>query len=127
MERVAVDIVGHLPCTARGNRFVCVTMNYFTKWPEAYPLPNHKVAMVAEVLVNEYLSRFGVPEELHSDQGREFESAVFKEYCQLLSIRKTHTTPLMPQSDGMVEHFNRTLALDLAKFCSANRTRGTGI
>ena len=53
--------------------------------------------------------------ELHSDQGRNFESQVFREVCDLLGIRKTRTTPLHPQSDGMVERFNRTLEQYLSK------------
>lgn len=109
MERVAVDIVGPFPKTVRGNRFVCVAMDYFTKWPEAFPLPNHEAGTVAGVLVDEFFARFGVPHELHSDQGREFESAVFRECCSLLGIKKTRTTPQRPQSDGMVERYNRTL------------------
>lgn len=121
MERVAVDIAGPLPVTPRGNRFVCVVMDYFSKWPEAYALPNHEAETVASVLVNECFTRFGVPSELHSDQGREFESCVFRECCELLGVRKTRTTPLHPQSDGMVERFNRTLAQQLAKYCAANQ------
>ena len=109
MERIAIDIVGPLSITTQGNCYICVVMDYFTKWPEAYALPNHEVETVAEVLVNQFFTRFGVLGELHSDQGRQFEFQVFQECCQLLSQRKTRTTPLQPQSDGMVERFNRTL------------------
>ena len=118
MERVAVDIAGPLPVTSAGNRYICVAMDYFTKWPEAYPIPNQEATTVARVLVEQFFSRFGVPFELHSDQGRNFEASVFKECCDLLGIRKTRTTPLRPQSDGMVEKFNWTLGQELAKFCT---------
>ena len=64
---------------------------------------------VAKCLVNEFICRFGVPEQLHSDQGRNFESKVIKNVCDLLQIRKTRTSPYHPQSDGLVERFNRTL------------------
>ena len=121
MERVAVDIAGPFPCTPRGNRFICVAMDYFTKWPEAYAVPDHAAETVAEVLVSEFFTRFGMPGELHSDQGREFESRVFKQCCELLGVQKTRTTPLHPQSDGMVERFNRTLADELAKYCSEDQ------
>ena len=121
MQRVAVDIAGPLPVTPRGNRFICVAMDYFTKWPEAYALPDHEATTVAGALVDRFFSRFGVPCELHSDQGREFESAVFNECCRLLGIRKTRTTPLRPQSDGMVERFNRTLLQEVAKYCARDQ------
>ena len=59
--------------------------------------------------MSEFICRFGVPGELHSDQGNNFESRVFAEICKLLDIEKTRTTPMHPQSDGPVERFNRTL------------------
>lgn len=90
-------------------------MDYFSKSPEAYPLPDQEATTVAEVLVREFICRFGVPLYIHSDQGRNFESAVFAEVCKLLGINKTRTTPLHPQSDGMVEWFNRTLEAQLSK------------
>ena len=117
MQRMAVDIAGPFPRTRRGNRFICVAMDYFTKWPEACALPNHEAETVAEFLVTQVFTRFGVPGELHSDQGREFESRVFKECCSLLGVDKTRTTPLHPQSDGMVERYNATLVGQLARYC----------
>lgn len=116
MERVAVDICGPLKLTRSGNKYICVVMDYFSKWPEAYAIPDQEATTVATA-VSDFFFRFGVPQELHSDQGSNFESAVFTECCQLLGIRKTRTTPLRPQSDGMVERFNRTLAQELAAYC----------
>ena len=96
-------------------------MDYFTKWPEAYPLPDQEATTVAEVLLQNWISRFGSPLQLHSDQGRNFTSAVCKGLCQLLKIDKTQTTPLHPQSDGMVERFNRTILNNLSIFVSKNQ------
>ena len=64
---------------------------------------------VARKLVDEMFCRFSPPEQLHSDQGRQFESALVKEICNILGVKKTHTTPYHPQGNGMVERFNRTL------------------
>ncbi|KAJ8379606.1 hypothetical protein SKAU_G00003840 [Synaphobranchus kaupii] len=75
------------------------------RWPEAYAIPFQEVPVVAECLV----SRIGVPNELHGNQGRNFESQVFAEVCHLISIKKTHTTPLHPQSDGLVVPFSQML------------------
>ena len=109
MERIAIDILGPLPETPWKNKLILVVGDYFTKWTESYPLPNQEATTVAEKLVNDFICCFGVPRELHSDQGRNFESKVFAEICKLLDIEKTRTTPLHPQSDGQVERFNRTV------------------
>ena len=66
-------------------------------------------------LLDEMFCRFSLPEKLHSDQGRQFEGEVVTQLCQrLLAIEKTHTTKYHPQSDGLVERFNRTLLSMLA-------------
>ena len=109
LERIAVDILGPLPLTPRGNRYVLVVTDYFTKWTESYAIPDQTAPTVAEKLVAEFISRYGVPRQLHSDQGTNFESKVMAEVCKLLDIEKTRTTPLHPQSDGQVERYNRTL------------------
>ena len=67
-----------------------------------------------------FIPRYGVPREIHSDQGRNFESALFKEVSSILGMEKTRTTPLRPQSNGMVERFNRTLKNMLMKFVDEN-------
>ncbi|RXN05567.1 Retrovirus-related Pol poly from transposon [Labeo rohita] len=121
MERIGVDILGPFPITEAGNRFVLVAMDYFTKWPEAYAVPDQSASTSAQRLVDEMFTRFGVPDELHSDQGRNFESRLFSEVCQRLGVKKTRTTPLHPQSDGLVERFNRTLATQLAILTSQHQ------
>ena len=109
LELVATDILGPLPESPAGNSYILVVADYFTRYTEAYPLPNQEATTVARQLVDEFFLRFAPPERLHSDQGRNFESAVIVEACKLLGIDKSRTTPYHPQSDGLVERFNRTL------------------
>ena len=89
MERVSVDVLGPLPKTSDGNQYIIIEQEYFTKWPEAFPVPDQKAFTVAEVLVNQFFTRFGIPQELHSDQGRNFGSEVFQELktVNILEIR----------------------------------------
>uniref|UniRef100_A0A3B3QC10 Gypsy retrotransposon integrase-like protein 1 n=1 Tax=Paramormyrops kingsleyae TaxID=1676925 RepID=A0A3B3QC10_9TELE len=121
-ERVALDILGPLPETERGKKYILVIGDYFSKWTEAFPLVNQEAVTVAKVLVEEWVCRYGCPRSLHSDQGRNFESLVFQELCQLLEINKTRTSPYSPQSDGLVERFNRTLATMLSLFVNHNQS-----
>ena len=58
---IALDILGPLPLSNKGNKYILVVSDYFTKWPEAYSLPNQEATIVAEVLVKEFISCFGEP------------------------------------------------------------------
>ena len=70
MDRVALDIMGPFPTSNKGNRYVLVVGDTFTKWIEAYGIPDQTARTVADVVVHEFISRFGTPLELHSDQGK---------------------------------------------------------
>ena len=92
MERIAVDILEELPRTENGNKYILVVGDYFTKWTESFSMPNMEAVTVAKVLVNEMISRFGFPDKIHSDEGRQFESMLFQEMCKILQIEKTRAT-----------------------------------
>jgi len=96
-QRIAVDIAGPFPESDRGNRYLLVAMDYFTKWPEVYAIPNQEASTGADVLVSKFFCRFGVPMELHSDQEQNFESRLLREVLDRLGVRTTRTTPLHPQ------------------------------
>ena len=106
MQLVAVDLLGPFPQSPAGNSYILVAADYFTKWSEAYPLPNMEAVTVAAALTNEMFFRFSPPEALHSDQGRQFDGHLIKEICRILQIRKSRTTLYHPQCDGLVERFN---------------------
>ena len=120
MEKIAVDILGELPMTENGNKYILVISDYFTKWIESFAMPNMEARTCAKILVQEVVSRLGIPNRIHTDQGRQFESNLFAEMCALLQIEKTRTTAYHPQSDGMVERFNRTLCAMLSAFVEEN-------
>ncbi|KAK3911198.1 Gag-pol polyprotein [Frankliniella fusca] len=95
-------------------------VDYFTRWPEAIPIPSLHAEVVAKALVTNIFSRFGSPCELHSDQGRSFESAVFKSVLNVMGIRKTRTTPMRPQSDGAAERLVKSVVTQLSMFVNTN-------
>ena len=84
------------------------------------PVLNQETRTIAETLVDKVFLRFSAPEQLHSDQGRQFESQLLSEVCKLMHIHKTRTTPYHPQSDGLVERFNRTMLAMLATCAKDN-------
>jgi len=121
LERVGMDIMGPLPCSDYGNKYVLVVADYFTKWLTAIPIANQEAATVASHFVEKFVSVFGVPKQLHTDQGTNFQSRLFRELCEVLGIDKTRTTAFRPQSDGLVERANRTLQNMLAKFVATHQ------
>ena len=122
LERIAVDILGEIPETKEGNNYILVIADSYTKLTESYPMPNMEASAVADIMVKECISRYGIPTKIHSDQGRQFTSKLFKEMCWLLQITKTQTTMYHLESDGMVERFNCTLCTKLSAFVDENHT-----
>ena len=118
---ISTDITGPFPTSDSGNRYILVVVCGFSKWVEAFPIPNQEAETVARVLVRELFCRYGCPSVIHSDQGRNFESRLFKEVCQHLNIDKTRTTGYHPSGNGQVERFNKTLCAMMATFVSENQ------
>ena len=116
MQVVGIDFVGPLLETEEGNRYILVVGGHFTKYMMAYPLSNQEAITVGRILVEEYFCQYRVPQQLHSDQGSQYESELIQEVCKILDIKKTRTTPHHPSCtcNGEIERFNRTLADILA-------------
>ena len=122
LDRVGIDVVGELPESNNGNRYIIVISDYFTKWVQAHAVADQTAQTTAEIFVREFVANLGVPRHVHTDQGRNFESELFAEVCRLLAVHKTRTTPYLPRSDGLVERFNRTLQQMLKALVNENRT-----
>ena len=93
LDRVGIDILGPLPQTKDGNIYILVVADYFTRWVEAYPLPDQKADTVAKEVVHQFISRLGAPLEIHTDQGRNFESHLFRVVCRILQFWCSRGTP----------------------------------
>ena len=76
MQIVATDTLGPLPVTKHGNAYLLVATDYFTRRIEAYPIPNQEASTVANKFTQEMFFHFSPPEQLHSDQGRQFKSTL---------------------------------------------------
>ena len=115
MERWGIDLTGPHPTSAGGHKYILTAIDYFSRWTEAFPIRNQEAATVAKVLVEQVFVRFGVPLQILTDQGPNFESGLFQEVCRLLGIDKVRTSPYQPRTNGMIERWHRTLNSMLGK------------
>lgn len=118
-EHLNIDIVGPLP-ESKGYRYILTCIDRFSRWPEAIPLTNITAETVASALIAGWIARFGVPLRITSDQGRQFESAIFKDLAKSLGIKLNRTTSYHPQANGIIERWHRTLKAALRSKCTAN-------
>lgn len=112
--RIAMDIVGPLPRSSAGHKYILVMCDYATRYPEAVPLRSIDAEHVAEELIKLF-ARVGIPREILTDQGSNFMSQLLAEPYKLLHIHSIRTSPYHPQTDGLVERFNQTLKNMLRK------------
>ena len=106
-DRIGVDVV-QFPTSAKGNWYAIVFIDYLTKWVEVFPSSDQSALTIARLLVENIISRHGVPKELLSDRGA-FLSKLLHEVYRLMGIHTVVTTAYHPQTDGLVERFHHTL------------------
>lgn len=121
LELVCMDYLS-LESDEKGSKNILVITDHFTKYAVAVPTVDQKAKTVAKALWNNFFIHYGLPERLHSDQGRDFESTLIRELCNLLGIKKTRTTPYHPRGNP-VERFNRTLLAMLGTLQEEDKLR----
>ena len=108
-SRMAMDIVGPLPRTKHGNKFILTLMDFTTRYPEAVPLRLIDAKSIATALV-EIFSRHGIPSEILTDRGTNFTSSLMAELFAMLRIDHTRHRPTIPRQMGwlsaLMEHCN---------------------
>src|SRR6266511_4085966 len=110
-----IDIVGPLTETSRGNKYIVVAIDYFTKYPEARALSNANAKSVANFIYKDIICRHECPRRIISDRRTHFNNQVIEKLLERFKIRHNLSTPYHPKTNGLVERFNKTLCESLAK------------
>jgi hypothetical protein len=109
LDYVAIDILGPLPRTKKGNQYLLVIADRFSKLVRTVPLSRITAASVAWAFMEQWVYLYGPPRHLLSDNGRQFTSDFFKTCCKAMGVQHIFTSAYHPQANGQVERFNRTI------------------
>ena len=108
-ERLHIDLTGPHPRSRRGNTYILTCSNAFSKWTEAFAIPNKEAPTIARILTEQVFCRFGALISLLSDRGREIDGVLMREVCRLLGVDKLRTTAYKPSTNSGIERFHRCL------------------
>lgn len=109
IDQVSVDVCGPFVVTRDGNTVLLVAVDDFSRWVEAYALPDQTAETCARVLYDNLFTRFDCCHVLRSDNGPNFASDLFRELCMLFNIKKTFTSPFHPAGNSFCKCFNKTI------------------
>jgi len=117
-ELMGMDLMGPFSLTKRGNCWILVIADYFTKWVEIFALPDATAQTCAKIVFDCIICRYGAPERILSDNGAQFRSELVDSLAKLCAYHHSFTTPYHPQTDGLVERMNKTIQTILSFFTS---------
>lgn len=107
-KHVNVDLIGPL-AESNGFKYCLTCIDRYSRWPEVIPLPDITAETVASQFLLHWMARYGVPQRLTTDRGRQFESILFKGLNKFLGIKRLRSTAYHPQANGMIERLHRTI------------------
>src|SRR6266540_1719465 len=114
-NRWGVDVVGPLPITPKGNRYIIVAVEYLSKWQEAKAVTEANALSISNFLYQYIICRFGCFTHLHTDRGTEFVNEIVEKLTEKFRVKHHRSTPYRPQANGLVKRFNKSLCDSLAK------------
>ena len=115
-DTIVMDFLGPLPRTRDGNRYILVFTDRFTRWVIAVATSNADAISVARALIELIMCQHGAPRNLQSDRGTHFTARIVEAVCAIMDTKQIFGSSYHPNTQGLVERFNGTLANMLAKF-----------
>ena len=100
LDYLATDILGPFPESTQGNRYALAVIDYFTKRVEIFAIPDQSAATCPEIIQDEVIGCYGYPYNIHSDQGCNYENAIYAELCHLQEVKKTQASHKHPFCNG---------------------------
>ena len=119
-EFICADILGPLPTTKSGSRFILVISDRFSKFTVAPPLKSISANDVAECLVADWIANFGVPLIILTDNGPQFASKFLQQVSAVLGVHQRFTSAYHPDTNGQAERFNRTVLAMFSHYVGAS-------
>ena len=119
MQKLYLDLVGPL-VNSEGYEYILTTQCDFTKFITATPIKNKKTETVAKAFTENVILRYGIPETICTDRGKEFMSELFNNICKMLQIKKLNSTAYHHQSIGSLENSHKVLGNFLRIYCNNN-------
>lgn len=108
-EKIAIDLVGPLPMTENGNKYLLTFQDELPKFSGATPLKDIEAKTVVKALMDCFITIYGIPKSILTDRGSQFTSEMFEELCRILKIKHLATTAFHPQTNGALERSHKTL------------------
>lgn len=114
-----MDLLGPFPPASGKKKFLIVAIDSFTKWTEAEPLTSITDKQVQMFIWRNIITRFRIPRALVSDNGRQFNSGLTRDYCSRFGIQTRFSTVSRPQTNGQAESANKIVLKGIKKSLDA--------
>lgn len=115
-ETFGIDYVGPIePVSLKGNRYILLAIEYYTKWPLAQAVSSADAITSARFIYEQIFCTFGPSKALLTDNGSHFDNAIFQVFVDMANSKHKLASPYHPQTSGKVEHLNGTLVKALRK------------